>query len=64
MRNKSRIIIGIVALLLILISIIRLDFQNLSFSNNRSGYLNVIAMSLLSMGMYFSVKTEKSKKED
>jgi hypothetical protein len=64
MKNKSRKIIGLVALLLIMISIIRLDFQNLSFSNNRSGYLNVIAMSLISMSMCFSVKAGKSKKED
>ncbi len=64
MINKIKIFTGFVALILLMISIVRLDYQNLSLSRNRSEYLNIIAMSLLCISMYFSARTENSKKED
>jgi glucose uptake protein GlcU len=64
MINKIRIVIGLIALVLLMISIFMLDYQNLSLTRNKSEYLNIIAMSLLCTSMYFSARAENSKKED
>ena len=62
--KKARIVILILALVLLVVNMYSLDYENLQWSNNRSGYLGIISMSLIAVGMILSNWHEKKKQRN
>jgi len=60
MNNKFRLIVALVALSLIIIHLITLDYSDLSWNNN--SYLGIISMALLTFVMIYEIR--KVNKEE
>lgn len=61
--NKYRIIILIAALILAIVNILSLDFDNITnFKANQSQYVGIFSMILVSLSMIFSIKYPNKEK--
>jgi len=59
--QKVRILVFIVALILLIINIISLNYNDLSWNTNSSHYLGIIAMFMISLSMLISYFEERKK---
>ena len=50
--------VGVLAGIMVLINLLRVNFDDLSWGENSSSYLGVLSMTLVVIGMLFSNKTE------
>ena len=61
---KYRIAVMVMALGLVVLSLIFMDWSDLSWSSNRSGYLGLISMSFIALSMHFSNKKATGKERE
>ncbi len=62
--KKARIVILILALVLLIVNIYSLDYENLQWSNNQSNYLGMFSMSLCAVAMFLSNRYEMKNQRD
>ena len=54
----------VVAIVLVVIQLTKLDYGNLSWSNNEGSYLGVLSMIIMILSMIFSNRYEKKHSGD
>ena len=62
--KKYRNVLIVVAIVLVVIQLTKLDFSNLSWSNNEGSYLGVLSMIFIILSMIFSNRYEKKHSDD
>ncbi len=59
--KKVKIALLIVSALLILLNLLSIDFNNSSWTNNRSSYLGILSMIALVASLWISIYSDKAK---
>ena len=59
--QKIRFVVAVLAGILIIIHLFRIDYQNMSWTENKSAYLGIISMSLIMIAMLLSNKESQKK---
>ena len=62
--KTTRYVLIIIAIILIIIQIIGIDFKDLSWHNNRGSYGGILAMVILIGGMIYSNWYEKKRNNE
>ncbi|WP_284653827.1 hypothetical protein [Flavobacterium terrisoli] len=59
-----RIVAFIAALALLLLHVFSLDYQDLRFSTNRTQYLGIVAMTLVSLSFLLGIIKDRNSNKD
>ncbi len=59
--KKVKIALLIISALLILLNLLSIDFNNSSWTNNRSSYLGILSMIALVASLWISIYSDKAK---